>query len=181
MDPPTKLPSDPTDFTQVKTSTEDFNALINPVKDNNNIESKNGRSKTLSSEAAPLGHSKLSTKLSSFSSKTKPIAPKVKSSVTIGVASGAEALKAINTMSSNSSISNNDITSSDRQLKDRDGNYSANRKLLHEIRQKQLEEQQLHLEAPLISRENRPSITRIITSDTSFQSAQSSDKNVPNR
>jgi hypothetical protein len=136
-------------------------AKINPlVAEPDAVEQKqNGRSKTLSGfeKAEEPAESRLCSKLSSFSSKAKPLAPKIKSSVTIGVASGVEALKAIKgacqmgDMSGESGGKAGGIGS---------GEFSANRKLLQEIRHQQrlvAEKEEEEKKA------RRPSITRIIS------------------
>ena len=135
-----------------------------PIQDTLDVlEKQNGRSKTLPGDDYHSGQSKLSAKLSSFSSKTKPIAPKIKSSVTIGVASGVEALRAMNCVMP--SYSNSDVSARNRD----------NTKLLHEIKQQNRADQaEQMVEAPKAEAPKRPPITRIITSDNSFQSSASS-------
>lgn len=147
-----------TETLEVSTRSEDLETLISPAKSENDpVERKlNGRSKTLSFEPSQEKESRLCAKLSSFSSKAKPIAPKIKSSVTIGVASGVEALKAINILSCSS---NKDL--SDKVNETQSGEFTGNRKLLQDIRmQQKLEEERI--------RRDRPSITRIIKGDSSL-------------
>ena len=177
--------SNESDLQQVSNkNNEDFENFpwhaIYPIKDkdgdmdcsdDNNKSKQNGRSKTLSTEAElfavnePVKHeTRLGPKLNSFCSKAKPIAPKLKSSITIGVASGIEALKAINILAGTaaSSNSNNDLTDNERHLSKA---YSANKKLLQEIKlQQQLKKDQLDKQAK--DKEKRPSITRIIKTDS---------------
>lgn len=141
-----------------------YSEAMSPIQENpHSVEKQNGRSKTLPSDTPLpeyLNQSKLSAKLSSFSSKTKPIAPKIKSSVTIGVATGVEALRAINCVKPGYSSSSN-------------GDVSDNKKLLQRIKQQQQHQQaeqtmegKEKAEAP-----KRPPITRIINSDNHFQNA----------
>jgi hypothetical protein len=116
---------------------------INPTTDEYDYIKNKPRSKTVSESS-----NKLDT--ISISSKSKPIAPKInKVSASIGVASGAEALKAINIMSNNSANNN-------------ESNYnSANRILLQKIKNQEEQKEMIH-----ISPDKRKSITRIIRSDT---------------
>lgn len=169
-----------------KSSNEDLGKVswnMDPVKETDysgvvSDQKKNGRSKTLSFEPSQSEReSKLISKLSSFSSKTKPIAPKLKSAVTIGVASGVEALKAINI------INNSSHTSKPAEKSNIE--YSANRKLLHDIRRLQKSEQekadeQTKTDCEKNSRETRPSITRIISSE-SLPKYDQSTKNYSNK
>ena len=117
---------------------------IYPSKDESKV---NERSKTLSHEPS-YDETSIAAKgigfLKGFSSKMKPIAPKIKSSLTIGVATGAEALKAINILAK--SNSNNDLSTSSTKL------YSTNHKLLQEIKKQQMIEQQ---EVDLLRRTTR--------------------------
>ena len=163
-----------------KSSNEDLGKVswnIEPVKEHDYSdtvnEKKNGRSKTLSFEPSQSEReSKLISKLSSFSSKSKPIAPKLKSAVTIGVATGVEALKAIN-------IINN---SGHNVMTNEKNNDSANRRLLQDIRRLQRSDQekaddlQTSKNYQDINRESRPSITRII----SYESLQKNDQSTKN-
>lgn len=142
-----------------------YSDAMSPIQEDSSnfhsIEKQNGRSKTLPSDS-PLpeysNQSKLSAKLSSFSSKTKPIAPKIKSSVTIGVATGVEALRAINCVKPGYSSSSN-------------GDFSDNKKLLQRIKQQQQQQAEQSMEGQKPEALKRPPITRIITSDNHFQNA----------
>ncbi len=123
----------------------------------------NGRSKTLSSfeETEERSESRLSSKLNSFSSKAKPIAPRIKSSVTIGVSSGVEALKAIKGACLLSDLGGK----KDDGVKT-SGEFSANKKLLQEIKRRQKLEADKEMEKEKEEEEKkarRPSITRIIS------------------
>ena len=100
---------------------------------------------------------KIDSSLYSISSKSKPIAPKL--SATIGVASGAEALKTINTFNLNKTST--DIDSSSSSSISSVKNNTIATKLHHSQRASDYHDQE----------ERRPSITRIIRSD-SFQNVK---------